>query len=250
MRDQLGGGCLVVVRPPFVLGGDSNAATLERTYSVTIEPARQAMAHCYFARTPNKPTTLLLFSNDSTYRRFAERLFFDRDISRFGYYKPGRNTVVVNLQWGDGPLLHELTHALMEFDFPDASAWLSEGLASLHEASHIRRRDQGSILEGRVNWRLNVLKGRMRVGRLPPFERLTEIPNLNDDAAAVNFAQARYFCMFLQRKGVLAEVYRRYRAGRREDPRGQRAVLAMFPGHTWDDLDAEFRAWVMSLPDP
>jgi hypothetical protein len=208
------------------------------------------MAHCYFQEAPDRPITVLLFSGESTYRGCAERLFFDRDISRFGYYKPGRRTILVNLAWGDGPLLHELTHALMAFDFPDAAAWLSEGLASLHETSRIRQEGRESTLEGLVNWRLEVLKGRIRDGRLPPLERLVGVSSLHDEAEAMNYAQARYFCMFLQRKGVLADFYHRYRAGHHEDPRGQRAVLAMFPGYDWGDLDAEFGRWVMSLSDP
>jgi len=208
------------------------------------------MARCYFQKAPDEPITLLLFSDESTYRRYAERLFFDRDVSRFGYYKPGRHTVLANLAWGDGPLLHELTHALMACDFPEASVWLSEGLASLHESSHIRQRGRGSVLEGQVNWRLKLLKGRMTYERLPSLQRLFEISTLHDDAEAMNYARARYFCMFLQRKGLLADFYQRYRARHHEDPQGQRTVLAMFPGHDWGDLDVEFQQWVMSLSDP
>ena len=37
------------------------------------------------------------------------------------------------LATGGGTLSHELTHALMEADFPNAPGWISEGLASLHE---------------------------------------------------------------------------------------------------------------------
>lgn len=247
---RLGRDCRVVVHCPFILGGDYDETALDLWYTGTIEPAWRAMARCYFEEAPSRPITLLLFSNESTYRRHADRLFFDSDVSRFGYYKPSRRTALVNLAWGDGPLLHELTHALMATDFPGASTWLSEGLASLHEASRIRQREDGPNLEGQVNWRLELLRTGTTNRRLPSLERLVGSSSLCGEAEALNYAQARYFCMFLQRRRLLTAFYHRYRADHREDPQGRRTVLSMFPECDWDDLDIEFRQWMASLPNP
>ena len=80
-----------------------------------------------------------MFTTEAAYREAAEQLFFDRDVSRFGYYKPGRQAILVNLAEGDGALFHELTHVLMDADFPNAPHWLQEGLATLHEAVEVGR---------------------------------------------------------------------------------------------------------------
>ncbi|MBC8869009.1 MAG: hypothetical protein H8E44_06300 [Planctomycetes bacterium] len=247
LERQLGRECDVVVRSPFVIAGDSNAAALERKHSSTIEPACLAMARQYFHKSPDRPIAVLLFSDERTYRRCAESLFFDRNVSRFGYFKPGRRTILANLAWGDGPLLHELTHALMRLDFPEAAVWLREGLASLHEASSLVSEGGGSLLEGEMNWRLEALERQIQRGRLQGLRDLIHADDFGGPDEALNFAQARYFCLFLQGKDVLSEIYRRYRASHHEDPRGEKAVLLALPGIGWRDLDGEFGRWVMSL---
>jgi len=205
------------------------------------------MTRSYFQRPPTRPITILLFSSETTYRRYAELLFFDRNVSRFGYFKPGRFTILVNLTWGDGPLLHELTHALMYFDFPEAAAWLREGLASLHEASSPIRKERHWILNGQENWRLDVLRREIRAGQLQTLHRLIHTVDMDGTDEAVHCAQARYFCLFLQHKNVLTDVYRRYCVHHAQDPQGEDAVLRAFPGLEWEDLDAEFNRWVTSL---
>ena len=103
----------------------------------TVQPVCDALLASYFRQLPDRPVTILMFATEAAYRRAAEQLFFDRRVSRFGYYKPGRRTVLVNLAEGDGGLLHELTHVLMDADFPNAPLWLQEGLATLHESSDV-----------------------------------------------------------------------------------------------------------------
>lgn len=247
LRRQLGRECQVVVQEPFVIAGDASPAALERKHSLTIEPACRVMARQYFRRPPDRPITLLLFSDETIYRHYAELLFFDRNVSRFGYFKPGRNTILVNLSWGDGPLLHELTHALMHFDFPQAAVWLREGLASLHETSSLVSNGERWVLEGKANWRLEVLKRQIQAKRLQSLQDLIQTVDFDGADEAVHCAQARCFCLFLQQKTVLAEIYRRYRTSHNEDPRGEKTVLLTFPGPDWQALDAEFDRWVTSL---
>ena len=247
LERQLGRECDVAVRLPFVIAGDSNAAALDRKHSLTIAPACQAMASQYFHKSPDRPITVLLFSDERTYRRCAESLFFDRDVSRFGYFKPGRQAILANLAWGDGPLLHELTHALMRLDFPEAAVWLREGLASLHEAASLVGQGDRLFLEGEVSWRLEVLERQIQRGRLQGLRDLIHADDFNGSDEAVDCAHARYFCLFLQEKSILSEIYRRYRASHHRDPRGEKTVLLAFPGLDWQGVDAEFCRWVMSL---
>jgi hypothetical protein len=221
------------------------AAELEAWRGETIEPAVRAMTSAYFATTPSEPVVVLLFATEAGYREHAARLFGDREVSRYGYYRPHLRTVMVNAECGPDALVHELTHALMAFDFPAAPEWLGEGLASLHE--HGRIRDDGGEILGLPNWRLGALEDALRQGRLPPLRSLLGAGSFRGPDERLNYARARYFCMYLQSRGVLRACYRACRAGRQRDPTGEQAVAALFPGLSWEQLDADFRAWLGRL---
>ena len=90
----------------------------------------------------------------------------------YGYYKPQQRTLVMNISTGGGTLVHELTHALIDFDFPLVPDWFNEGLASLHEACHILPDE--SRIEGLTNWRLPGLQQAVAERRLPSLERSGE----------------------------------------------------------------------------
>ena len=251
---QLGTECRVVVRAPFVVAGDLAAAELERWRDQTIGPAARAMARRYFDARPDQPITVLLFRDEQSYNHYADKLFGDGQISVYGYYKPNLRTLVMNISTGGGTLVHELTHALIDFDFPDAPDWFNEGLASLHEQCRIRP-DETSI-DGLENWRLRGLQETIRRGKLRSLEALIHDEDFRGAEVGLNYAQARYFCLFMQREqnprggDVLAEFYARLRAGQRDDPRGAAAVRKTFPDHSWAELDAAFRQFVLSLPAP
>ena len=227
----------VIQHVPFVLGGDLGRAELERWHGETIEPAAAAMAAAYFDVAPDEPITVLLFSDEETYRRQAERLFGDGQVSRFGYYRPHLRTILINTESGEGPLLHELTHALMAFDFAAVPDWFGEGLASLHERCEVPG------LKGRVNWRLERLQEAIHNDRLPPLRTLIESDDFHGPAQQLNYARARYFCLYMQRQGVLRDFYRRFRFAQSSDPTGSRTIFEIFPDHTWETLDAEFRGF-------
>ncbi len=242
---DLGDGYAVIVRPPFVVAGDLGKAGIRQSYEQTIGPAARAMATAYFDTPPQKPITILLFQNDESYRREAKRLYGDEDVSRFGYYKPHLRTLLMNIGTGSGTLVHELTHALIAFDFPGAPDWLNEGLASLHEQCTVRA--DGSGIDGRVNWRLPKIHQAIREDRLRPLRELIESDDFYGPLENLNYAHARYFCLYMQEQGVLGECYRKARTGHDEDPSGSEAVGLVFADRTWDELDADFRRWVMDL---
>ena len=246
IQRQLGDGCCAVVRAPLVLAGDLSAEELESWHRRVIAPAARAMTDQYFAAQPTEPVTILLISSEQRYRRCAEQLFGDKDVSRFGYYRPHLRVLVVNLEAGNGGLLHELTHALAAFDFPDMPDWLGEGLASLHEDGRVR--EDGSGIEAAINWRLPVLQQAIRKNRLPPLESLVCDDGFRRGNQQLNYAHARYFCLYMQDRGVLADVYRRMRADCRTDPSGGTAVRAALGGNSWQEIDAAFRRFVMDLP--
>jgi hypothetical protein len=123
--------------------------------------------------------------------------------------------------------------------------WFNEGLASLHEGSQIRRDESG--IDGLPNWRLPGLQKAVREHRLGSLQNLLEETNFRGQQVGMNYAQARYFCLFMQRRGGLTDFYRRFQAEHARDPQGTATVLAVFPGSSWRQLDREFQQWVLTL---
>jgi hypothetical protein len=248
MRDHvtglLGPGHAVIVRGAMVIGGDLGEAELDRCYRETIVPAGEGMISLYFSAAPDEPVAILLFGSESSYVRQARRLLGRDDVSRHGHYRPHLRMVIANVEHGSGSLMHELTHALMAFDFPDAPDWIGEGLASLHEACRVSASPPD--LTGLVGPRLAVLQEAIRRDRLPTVESMVS-GDFRSGPAALNYAQARYFCLYLQERGVLAEFYRRLRDGQPDDPTGEKSVRVLLGNRDWAAIDADFRRWVVEL---
>ena len=70
---------------------------LQSWHDETIHPAAVAMGHRYFTTKPSQPITVLLFSGKESYEHYANKLFKDRGISIYGYYKPRERTLVMQL---------------------------------------------------------------------------------------------------------------------------------------------------------
>jgi hypothetical protein len=243
-RPQLGADCNLLVRPPFVLAGDLTVEQLEVWHTQTIVPAATALKRAYFQKSPTLPITIFLFSGEASYDHYARTLFGDERISVYGYYQPQRRALVMNIATGGGTLVHELTHALMDCDFPQVPDWFNEGLASLYE--QCRFTSDGGI-EGLPNWRLAGLQETIRAGRLGTLESLMTGDEFRGRLVGLNYAQARYFCLYLQERGLLEDFYRRLRADYERDPRGVAAARSLFDGAAWQTLDRDFQAWVLTL---
>ena len=71
---------------------------------------------------------------------WAKKLYDDDDLSKYGYYKPSEKTMLMNINTGTGTLVHEMTHALVRYDFPDIPSWFNEGLGSLYERCSLNNR--------------------------------------------------------------------------------------------------------------
>jgi hypothetical protein len=87
----------------------------------------------------------------------------------------------------------------------------------------------------------------IRAGKLRSLESLIAGDDFRDGAIGLNYAQARYFCLFMQERDVLSRFYRRFRETQRDDPLGLAAVRHVFPDHTWEQLDDEFCQWVIEI---
>ncbi len=245
LRERLGDNCQVIERSPFVIAGDLNASHLHDWYEKTIGPAARAMAESYFRIRPDEPITVLLFSGEHSYDHFARTLYGDAQISVYGYYKRGHRVLVMNAATGAGTVVHELTHALADFDCPQIPHWFNEGLASLHEQCRIRSDESG--IDGLENWRLPILQQAIEQQRLRSLESLITADDFRMHDVALNYAQARYFCMWLQRQGLLESFFERWRANQAVDPMGGEAARSLFPPHEWSDIDRDFQRWVRTL---
>jgi len=245
LRKELGEGCAVTVRAPFVIAGDMTVEQLQEYDRSTIAPAARAMANSYFNKPPTLPITVLLFSAEASYNRYAKQLFNEEGVSVYGYYKPDKRTLVMNIATGGGTLIHEMTHALVDFDFPEIPDWFNEGLASLHEQCRFLPDDRG--LEGLPNWRLPGLQETIRQERLGTLEAMMNRDDFRGPHIGINYAQARYFCLYLQRQGLLEQFYRRFRGAQEDDPRGVATVRLVVGEEAWKTLDHDFQKWAAAL---
>ena len=238
-----------LVRTPFVLGGNLSQVELDEWYRKTVLPAFQAMCSTYFEAIPDAPISILMFQNATSYRDFSRKLLGHRNVSLYGYYRPATRMVVVNMGAGAGTIVHELTHALIDFDFPEVPLWFNEGLASLHEECQLVTRDGQPAIQGVMNWRFPILLKAIQSNSLPSLLNLIQDEQIRGDNEAINYAMARYICMFLQDRGSLRSFYRRLRDHFRVDPTGKEALQESFSGKSWDLIDFEFQSWARQLAD-
>lgn len=246
LRRRLGDSYVVGVEEPFVVAGEIDEQTLRRIMRSTIRACSRRMYAQFFDKKPDYVLTVYLFADDRSYRRAAKSIWGDTDVSRFGYYKPGEKTLVMNISTGTGTLVHEMFHALVEPDFPKIPTWLNEGVASLYECCRLEE----NRLVGMMNWRFPRLKKAVDEGGVVPLEKLVATTRRRFYGAGrdLHYAEARYFCMYLQEKGLLERFYKTFRDRRKEDPTGAKFLEELL-GKDLDAVQSDWLAWVRSLPD-
>jgi hypothetical protein len=245
LAERLGPDCRVIVRPPFIVAGDLPEEMLDRQYHETIVPTVRALSLAFFDHEPTEPITLLLFASDDTYQGAARKLDQRSSADYHGYYIRPDRRIVLNLSTGEGTLAHELTHALAHADFPNMPEWFDEGLASLFEEASFS--DDGLLLLGQSNWRLNHLLDAMQNRKLSTLESLASARRVDASKQQLQYAQSRYFCLFLQDRGLLPFFYRKFRARVATDPSGFQTLCDVFGTENLDPVDREFRQWVIDI---
>jgi len=242
LRARLGEGFNVVVEAPFVVAGNLPVARLRQHLKWSIIRPARAMWASYFNVKCDKVITILLFGDGPSYRHWAEKLFGDKDVSYFGYFRHSDRTLVMNISTGTGKLVHELTHALIAFDWPGVPLWFNEGLASLHEQCRVAE----DHITGLPNWRLRGLQNTIRAGKLRSLAELVTGDSFYGPLRGVNYAHARYFCLYLQHHGKLRQFYRRYRAAHAKGIPATK-VIEEVSGERIGQLDKKLQAYVMKL---
>lgn len=235
----------VLSRPPYVLAGDLGDAAIDLHYRETILPTARSLSLMYFDRQPDEPISLLLFSSEQSYRE-ASLQFDNRSAANYhGYYIRTDRRMMINVSTGEGTLSHELTHALAHFDFPQMPEWFDEGLGSLHEECVFST--DGLRLIGQSNWRLNHLLHAMHHRKLGTLEGLLASRTIRSEQQATDYAQARYFCLYLQDRDLLTHFYRKFRANVENDASGVQTLREIFNVESIDVVDRDFRNWVVDL---
>lgn len=234
----------VVIHEPFVIAGDCPAVLLNRYYQDTIAPTARALSVQFFDVHPRYAISVILCSTEESYRE-CNRSLGERDRSEYaGIYSRSEHRVIVNIATGEGTLAHELTHALAHADCPDLPEWLDEGLASLFEECEFSA--DGLRLVGLENWRGTVLQGAVESGDLPSLTDFASEKFATNDAS-IDYAQARYFCLYLQKKNLLEPFYRKCRAHCRTSRDGLQALAELMGVSNLHVVDTQFQTWIATL---
>ncbi|KPK86483.1 MAG: hypothetical protein AMJ81_01160 [Phycisphaerae bacterium SM23_33] len=241
---RMDGSFRAVVSPPFVVVGNLPENHLRRMAEDSVMAPARAMWRGYFQRRPTHVITVLLFRDGESYKLWAKKLLNDTRVPYFGYYKPAERIMVMNISTGTGTLVHELTHALIVYDFPGVPTWFNEGLASLHEQCYV----MPDRLVGDVNWRLPHLQTAIRQNKLRPLRELVTRDDFYGPQQGINYAQARYFVMYLQQQGLLKEFYGRFRRDGAE--KGAVKIIEEVLAAPIEQVEADYVKWAATLRWP
>lgn len=207
--DRAGAGHVAAIaRPPFVVIATSQ---FDREDAVaTIAWAGARLRSQLFDAEPSKPISVWVFGTEDEYRHGSSAALGIIPDTPYGFYSPCKRAIVVDAAYGWGTLVHEMVHAYMDADFPEAPVWLEEGVASLFENSAPRPDD---TIRGTTNWRLSRLQGALARSTVPSFVALAKAGRsaFHGDDGDLYYATARYLCFWLQEQGLLERFYREHR---------------------------------------
>lgn len=240
---KLPASCRIIVCPPFVLAGDLSESELERLHRDAVLPITSALWRAFFDHKPDEPVTIVVLRNETTYHTVAVGLDGYEPLAYAGYTQRGKRRLVCNLATGRGTLTHELAHVLASFDFPEMPEWFDEGLAALHEDATLS--SDRLTLTGAGNWRSQILLEALRQGELPALETVIVSPDFRGEGEGLNYAVVRSLCHYLQERGLLSHFYRKLRGAVHDDPRGIATLCELMGRSTINEVDHEFRDWVL-----
>ncbi len=238
-------GFQVVIEPPFVVVGDESAERVQSRARGTIRWATERLQAEYFPRLPAHPIEIWLLKDADSYRRTSETRWGITPTTPFGYFAARHQAVVVDISTGAGTLVHELVHPLMAVNFPSCPAWFDEGLASLYEQCC----DRDGKIWGLPNWRLRRLQRAIDHDALPTLAELcqTSKREFYADKSGMNYAQARYLCLYLQERGLLSDFFVALRGDHASDPTGYRTLAKLLGSSGSVDFQQDWEEFVRGL---
>jgi hypothetical protein len=233
-----------VVSPFVIVASGPSPKGVRDEAAETVAWASRLLRVDYFSRDPGKIITIWVFADEESYMRGASAILGTIPDTPYGYFRPCSRVLVVNAGYGYGTLVHEMVHAYMDGDFPDAPVWFKEGLASLYEAP----REEGGHMRGATNWRLPQLQVALARGKAPTFAQMADSGrgDFSGKQGPLLYAMARYLCFFLQERGLLVRFYRAFRARVDDDPTGM-TTLRETTAHELGALRTEWERFVAEL---
>ena len=241
LRKQLSSEFLIYERNHYIIATDLERSIADYVVNGVFANCRLLLESQFFDKKATDTVTIYIFKNKKSYYAGLMKYIGMEPISPYGHYGNNQRYIVVNYSTGPGTLVHELTHSLMAIDFPGAPIWISEGIASLFEQCRV---EDGHLL-GEQNWRLPELQQGIVSNRLTPLKLLfksdTKIFRMLRES--LNYAQSRYFCKYLQDRGLLERVYKAFRANPDNSNSGISIVEAAF-GKDIDAIEKDWIDWV------
>ncbi len=239
-------GFRVVVEPPFVVIGNETEARVRRRAETAVRWTIELLKKDFFEKDPQEIIDIWLFKDDATYRYYAYKIFGHHTSTPYGYYSQEEQALIMNVNTGEGTLVHEIVHPYTRANFPKCPPWFFEGLGSLFEACG----DLDGHIVGTINWRLRGLKEAIVLKLLPSFKTLAAFSSdqFYGEDSGMNYAQARYLLYYLQEKGLLVNYYHAFRKSHKTDPTGYKTLKKILGEKDMTAFQQRWEKWVMELP--
>jgi hypothetical protein len=241
LREQMGEDFQIARRGEFLVASDVDTQEFRTLVDGVLACCHEYLVRDYFDAKGKKAVTVYVFRDERSYAAHLRLLFNMEPISPYGHYGHSQRYIVVNYDTGPGTLVHELTHALMAPDFPQAPIWVSEGIASLYEQCRVEE----DTLKGDPNWRLPELLDALANKTVTPLDVLLglSVRNFRRDHESLHYAESRYFCKYMEEKGVLRKFYHLFRDGYSQDNTGLKFVLQAF-GKSLPEVESGWHSWL------
>jgi hypothetical protein len=235
----------VTSESPFVIVSNESDPRVRGDRVKTLRWAVARLRKDFFRVLPPEPIEVWLLRDRETYRAVSRERFAVEPTSPFGFFVAPRRAIVINIETGNGTLVHEIIHPLMAANFPNCPAWLNEGLASLYEQCT----DRDGRIWGLPNWRLRRLQVAIANSRLRTIESLcqTSSSEFYGDDAALNYAEARYLCLYLQENGQLSQYFHQFRHAALDDPSGYQTLIKTVSSDLPVDFQQRWEQFITGL---
>jgi hypothetical protein len=213
---------------------------LARHYANVFEGFYAYFATNYFPIVQRQKLEILLFAKDRDYKAFHAS---GKPPSPFGFYTPGKNTLVVNVERGLGTAAHELVHHFLLLGGIDLmpadrrESWVNEGIPEFFEKFMGYVADDGTLhisFGYFSNWRFPDAQAKIATCTLPKLFQEFD-PNLSSA-----------FMLFLHRKGVMRKFVRELHA-KGKDAKPEELLVALY-GQPLAVIEREWKAWVAGQP--
>jgi hypothetical protein len=248
VRPKIPAGFTVVIEPPFVVLGDEAPERVRQRAVETVRWATTRLKALYFPKDPKRIIEVWLFKDRKSYRKHAKALWNDEPQTPYGYYSDADGVLVMNIATGGGTLVHEMVHPFVESNFPNAPAWLNEGLGSLYEQCG----PKNGRIWGFTNWRLAGLQKAIRAGVVPSFKKLSAMSShqFYEKDQGTNYSQSRYLLFYLQSESKLVPFYKLFHRNRKADPTGYKSLQKILGTTDMVTFKRTWEQYVLTLRFP